>query len=68
MAPRLKFADLDEKSVARVQNLESETGTIILALQAVHPFAALSEDALRKIKDLEKELEVVLLAYQPDVA
>ncbi|MBE0411471.1 MAG: hypothetical protein IBX69_17240 [Anaerolineales bacterium] len=68
MAPRLKFADLDEKNVGKVQKLEAEMGTIILALQAVHPFAALSEDAVRKIKDLENELEVVLLAYQSDVA
>jgi predicted xylose isomerase-like sugar epimerase len=68
MALRLKFADLTEEYVAKVQKLEEEMGTIILALQAVHPFAALSDEAVSKVRELEHELGVVMLAYQPDVA
>jgi phage terminase small subunit len=67
MAIRLKFAELNEEYVAKVQKLEEEMGTIILALQTVHPFAALSDEAVRKIRELEHELGVVMLAYQPDV-
>jgi hypothetical protein len=68
MAIRLKFADLDEKNIAKIQYLEKQMGTMILALQTVHLFAALSDEAISKIRQLEQELGVVILAYQPDVA
>jgi len=48
----------------RLQKLEQELGSVIVAYQADSPFAPLSEDQLQRLKALEQELGVVLLAFK----
>ena len=62
--PRLKIADLDEETLDRIKDLESEMGTLILALSPQYPIAELTEEQAAKLKELEEELGVVLVAYQ----
>jgi hypothetical protein len=64
-AARMKLAKLDEASLARVQRMEEQMGTLILALEPYHPLAQLDEAQVKRLQDLEQELGVVLLAYQP---
>ena len=59
------YADyLDEKAVAEIQALESETGKRILAYYTPPVSANLTDDQLNKIKMLEKKLCVRLVAYE----
>ncbi len=62
---RMKLANLDEASLARIQKMEEQMGTLILALEPHHPLAKLDDPQLKRLRELEQELGVVLLAYQP---
>ncbi|MDX1614700.1 MAG: hypothetical protein R3300_10360 [Candidatus Promineifilaceae bacterium] len=62
----MKFATLSEEQLARVQNLESETGTMIVALEPEFKLARLSREQIAQLQALEHELGVVLLAYQQE--
>jgi len=64
-AARMKIANLDEASLARIQIMEEQMGTLILALEPHHPLAKLDESQIKRLQELEQELGVVLLAYQP---
>ncbi len=61
----LKPAQLDRERMQRLQSLEKELGTWIVAVEPQAEVAALSDDQLRRLQDAERELGVVLLAYQP---
>jgi hypothetical protein len=61
---RMRIADLDEKSLKRVQQMEEQMGTLIIALEPHIPLAELSEDQVKRLNSLEEELGVVLIAYQ----
>ena len=61
---RLNPAPLDEESLARLRQLEQETGTVIIAYQPESPFAHLNEGQVARLKELERELGVVLLSYE----
>ena len=63
-ATRMKLANLDDASLARVQRMEEQMGTLILALEPYHPLAKLDDTQIKRLQDLEQELGVVLLAYQ----
>lgn len=67
-SPNLRPAQLDERSLQRVRQMENELGSVIIAYQAESPFSHLSEEQLRRLNQLEQELGVVLLAYKPRVA
>lgn len=64
-ATRMKIANLDDGSLAKIRVLEKEMGTLILALEPHHPLAKLTEEQVERLQELEKEMGVVLLAYQP---
>ena len=64
-AARMKLANLDETSLARIKVMEEQLGTLILALEPHHPLAKLEETQVKRLQELEQELGVVLLAYQP---
>ena len=62
--PRLAMAKLDEETLVRIQELEKEMGTLILALTPQYPIANLTDEQAARLKALEDELGVVLVAYQ----
>lgn len=64
ITPRMKIANLDDASLAKLKQMEDSFGSLILALEPYHPVANLSEDQVQKLQDLEKELGVTLIAYQ----
>lgn len=64
-ATRMKIAQLDDGSLAKLRVLEEEMGTLILALEPHHPLAKLDEEQVKRLQELEQELGVVLLAYKP---
>jgi hypothetical protein len=55
---------VNEEGVAKIQALEKETGTRIMAYTTPSIAADLSDDQLKKIEALEKELCVRLVAYK----
>lgn len=62
--PKFQFANLDDASLERVKELESQMDNIyILALQPRVTMAELSEAQVEKIRALEDDLGVILLAY-----
>jgi hypothetical protein len=54
---------LDAEGVDKVQALEKETGTLIMAYNTPTVAAELSTDQLKKIEELENKLCVRLVAY-----
>lgn len=63
-APRMKVADLDEASLARVQALEQEIGACVLALEPKVKLRDLSAEELERLRSAEEELGLVLMAYE----
>ena len=57
-------AQLDDATLANVQQLESELGVTLVAIEPDPAPAALSDEQLQRIKDLEKKTGKVLVAYQ----
>jgi hypothetical protein len=53
-----------DEDVAKIQSLEKETGTLIMAYATPYVPAELSTEQLRKIEELEKKLCVRLVAYK----
>ena len=64
--PRLRIAKLDDTNLEKLQSMEQEFGSRIVALEPYYPPAELTQDQLNRLKTLEKELQVVLLAYKKD--
>jgi hypothetical protein len=59
------YADyLDENGIKKIQELEKETGTLIMAFPTPPMPATLDETAKKKIEALEKQLCVRLVAYE----
>lgn len=61
--PRMKIADLDGDSLAKLQALEQEIGACVLALEPKVKLTDLAGDQLERLQTAEEELGVVLLAY-----
>ncbi len=66
-ATRMKYAQLDDAGLQKVQALEQQTGALILVMERVHPLANLNEEQIKKIQALEQELGVILIAYPRSV-
>ncbi len=60
-----KYAKLNKDDLSKIQTLEKETGTILLAYEKDTPYANLTDEQVKRIQQLEKEMGVVLLAYKP---
>lgn len=60
--PRMKIADLNSDSLAKVQALEKEIGACVLALEPKVKLMNLADDQLERLQAAEEELGVVLLA------
>jgi len=63
-APRMKIADLDDKTLAKVRALEDEIGGCVLALEPKVKLMDLSDEQLEKLTSAEEELGVILMAYE----
>lgn len=59
----ISFPQLDESQVEKLQELEDELGTLVLAVGQECHWAELDEEQLRKLQSAENELGVTLLAY-----
>ncbi len=55
---------IDDKDAAKIQALEKETGTRIMAYATPSVTAELSPEQLKKIEELEKKLCVRLVSYK----
>ena len=55
---------VDDTAVKKIQDLEKETGTLIMAYATPYVPADLSSEHLEKIEALEKELCVRLVSYK----
>lgn len=64
MAEFLKIAQLDENSVAKIQNLEKFLGSHIMAYEPGLDIADLTEAQMQALWALEKELGFILVAYE----
>lgn len=62
--PKMRIANLDEESLARIRDLEEQFGTLILAVEPRYATAELTEDQLKRLQALEQELDIVLIAYK----
>ncbi len=58
-----KYARLNKDAITKLQELEKETGKIIIAFEPTSPYAELSQDQLQKVQQLEKDLGIILIAY-----
>ncbi len=63
-APRMRIADLDHTSLARVRALEDEIGACVLALEPKVKLRDLSKQELERLRAAEEELGLVLMAYE----
>ncbi len=59
-----KYAKLNKDDLSKIQSLEKETGTILVAFEKDSPYADLTDEQVKKIQQLEKEMGVILLAYK----
>ncbi|HML21469.1 MAG TPA: hypothetical protein PKD09_07475 [Aggregatilinea sp.] len=63
-ASNMSFADLDRDTLEKVRALESELGTVILAVKPALKPADLTPEQVEKLKAKERELGLILLAYE----
>ena len=56
-------ASLNDAALEELRSLESDLGTVAVALEANAPPADLSADQLARLKDTETRLGVVIVAY-----
>ncbi|KAA3662490.1 MAG: hypothetical protein DWQ04_13325 [Chloroflexi bacterium] len=61
---QMKIANLDKTAVNKVQTLEKEFGTHVMAFETGVEFARLTREQIDKVAQLEKELGVTLLVYK----
>lgn len=62
-APRMKIAELNADSLAKLRALEEEIGACVLALEPKVKLMDLSDEKLERLQSAEEELGVVLMAY-----
>ena len=60
-----KYARLNKDALTKIQALEKETGTLLIAFEKDSPYANLTEEQVKRVQQLEKDLGVILLAYKP---
>jgi hypothetical protein len=62
----VRYPELDREKMQRLQSLEKELGTVIVAVEPEATVASLPPDKLKRLKEAEKEMGVILLAYNED--
>jgi hypothetical protein len=64
--PRANVAQLDQGQLNKLQALEKDVGTCLVAMEQETRFADLTEAQLKRLQAGEKDLGVILLAYECD--
>lgn len=59
-----KYAKLNKEAINKLQALEKEIGSIVIAYDNEPIFANLTQDQLQKVQQLEKEIGAILIAYK----
>ena len=62
---RMRFANLDEKDMLKVRELEKQMNSLVLVMERHSPLARLDDAQLEQLRSLERDLGVVLVAYAP---
>lgn len=62
----MSIAQLDNSKLERIQELEQEIGTPVIAVEQKCHWTDLDEERLNKLQSVEQELGVVLLAYEQE--
>lgn len=62
----MSIAQLDYSKIERIQKLEQEIGTPVIAVEKKCHWTDLDQDRLNKLQSVEQELGVVLLAYEQE--
>jgi len=62
-ATRMKYAELNEAELRKVQLLEDQLGGVVVVMERLFPPARLEEAQLERLRSLEQELGVTLVAY-----
>jgi hypothetical protein len=61
----MKFANLDEKDLLKVRELEEQMNSLVLVMERHSPLARLDEAQLEQLRAMESDLGVLLVAYAP---
>ena len=61
--PNYHSANLDQTALENVQQLESELGVVLVAIEPDPQPATLNDDQLERIRTLEQQTGKTLLAY-----
>lgn len=62
--PNLKVANLDDRALESVRQLESSLGKTVIAYESIpRKFAHLTLDETRRLQEVERMLDVTLVAY-----
>ena len=64
MFPKIKLATLESAEVQKIEALEAELGSQVMAFESGSPYARLSEEKLAKVQGLEEDLGVILVVYE----
>jgi hypothetical protein len=62
----MRVAMLDRERLEKVQDLERDLGTFLVALEREFSLADLSEEQLKQLQQAEEEMGIVLLAYRSE--
>ena len=60
----VKYPQLGHDQMTKLQALERELGTLIVAVEPQAEVARLSADKLKRLQEAEREMGVILLAYE----
>ncbi len=59
----IKYPQLDQGQLQKVQSLERELGTVIVAVEPQAKVAELPAEKLLRLQQAEREMGLILLAY-----
>jgi triosephosphate isomerase len=63
-ADEYTYAELDKQALEKVQKLETELGSYLIAFEPKNAIAKLTDAQIAQLEKLEKELKVMLIAYK----
>lgn len=64
MTSQYQTAAVNDDELKEIQALESDLGTVLVAVESRPAYADLQPDQLARLQSAEKKLGVVLLAYE----
>lgn len=64
--PEIQIAELGQENVAKLKELESELGAIVVAYEPSYKPAELNESQVAKLRAMEAEVGLILVAFRPE--